>query len=87
MIQTRLAHFGNSRGIRIPKPLLLQAGIIEDDVTVEVRDNEIVIRKRDPVGRQPREGWEAEVARMIANGDAELVWPDDAIDDVEMPPW
>jgi len=87
MIQARLAHFGNSRGIRIPKPLLLQAGIVEDDITMEVRDNEIVIRRRDPPGRHPRDGWEAEVAAMIANGDAHLIWPDDAIDDVELPPW
>jgi antitoxin component of MazEF toxin-antitoxin module len=58
MVEMRVVKWGNSRGIRIPKPLLEQAGI-DEDVTLEVRRGEIVIRPRG----HPRAGWEASVRR------------------------
>lgn len=42
-MQTRIVRIGNSQGIRIPKPLLEQAGI-GDRVEVEVQDGQIAIR-------------------------------------------
>ncbi|WP_343424800.1 AbrB/MazE/SpoVT family DNA-binding domain-containing protein [Candidatus Amarolinea dominans] len=42
-IQTRIVRIGNSQGIRIPKPLLEQAGI-GDSVELEVHDGQISIR-------------------------------------------
>jgi antitoxin MazE len=50
---------GNSRGVRIPKPLIEEAGIV-DEVELHVRNGAIVIA---PV-RAPRAGWAAAAARM-----------------------
>ncbi len=52
-MKTDLIRIGNSRGIRIPKPLIEQCGFGEEvDLRVE---NECLIISPD---RQPREGWE-----------------------------
>ena len=67
MIETRISRFGNSRGVRIPRPLLQQAGIV-DEVTMEVRDGEIVIRRREA---DPRLGWAEGFAAMVAEGGVE----------------
>ena len=64
MIETRVSRFGNSRGVRIPRPLLQQAGIV-DEVTIEVRDGEIVIRRREA---DPRAAWPEAFAAMAAAG-------------------
>ena len=52
-MKTDLVRIGNSRGIRIPKPLIEQCGLGE---TVELRleNNCLVISP----GRQPRQAWE-----------------------------
>ena len=42
-VQARIVRIGNSQGIRIPKPLLEQAGISEQ-VELEVHDGQISIR-------------------------------------------
>lgn len=42
-MRARVVKIGNSRGIRIPKPLLEQTGIM-DDVELEVEKNQIIIR-------------------------------------------
>ncbi len=42
---TRLVRIGNSRGIRLPKPLIEQTGLT-DDVALELRGNTIVIAAR-----------------------------------------
>ena len=41
-MKTRLVRIGNSRGVRIPKPLIEQAGLT-DEVEMGVRDGAIVI--------------------------------------------
>jgi antitoxin MazE len=51
-VKTRLIAIGNSRGVRLPKPLIEEAGL-EEDVEIHARKGEIVIR---PVQR-PRAGW------------------------------
>ncbi len=79
MIQARVVNWGNSRGIRIPRPLLEQAGI-QDDVTLEVRAGEIVVRASAPA---PRAGWAESIDRMVAAGDAGCVWPDDMVDEFD----
>jgi antitoxin MazE len=48
-----LVRIGNSRGIRIPKPIIAQCGLGE---TVDLRvENDCLIISP---GRQPRRGWE-----------------------------
>lgn len=53
-MKTKIVRVGNSRGIRIPKLLLEQAGI-ERDVILEAKEDEIVIRAAKA---HPRAGWE-----------------------------
>jgi len=64
-VHTRIVRIGNSQGLRIPKPLLEQAGI-SDQVELEVADGRISIR---PVPRA-RAGWAELFAAMAAAGDA-----------------
>jgi len=67
-MKTRIVRIGNSQGVRIPKPLLEQTGLGEE-VELEVRSDEIVIR----AARQPRDGWEASFRRMASEGDDHLL--------------
>jgi len=52
-MRARVVKIGNSQGIRIPKPLLEQTGIM-GDVELEVDKNQIIIR---PVAN-PRADWD-----------------------------
>ena len=63
---------GNSQGVIIPKPVLLQLGL-GDEAEMSIERGAIVLRKpRNGV----REGW-AEASRAIAEGgDDKLVWPE-----------
>ena len=67
-MNTRIVRIGNSRGIRIPKLLLEQAGLA-GEVEISVRDNSLVIKP----ARRPRAGWEAAFAEMAARGDDALL--------------
>lgn len=67
-MKTRIIRIGNSQGIRIPKPLLEQSELGED-VELEVRPGEIVIR----ASGRPRDGWDAAFAAMAAADDDALV--------------
>jgi antitoxin MazE len=59
-MRAKVVRIGNSRGIRLPKFLLEQVGLMEE-VELEVRDGAIVITP----AQQPRRGW-AEAARAVA---------------------
>lgn len=61
-MKARLVSMGNSRGVRIPKPLIEQVGL-GDEVELQVRDGAIVIA---PL-RAPRAGW-AEAAAAASDG-------------------
>ena len=58
-MKTKLVRIGNSRGIRIPKALIEQAGLGQD-VEIQVVDAALVIRSVDV----PRAGW-AEAASLV----------------------
>ena len=63
---------GNSQGIIIPKPLLAQAGLV-DEADMRVENGVITL---SPVKRSPREGW-AEASQSIAGSiDDKPVWPE-----------
>jgi antitoxin MazE len=65
-VRTRIVRIGNSQGVRIPKPLLEQAGI-GDRVELEVLEGQILIRP----ARSARAGWAEKFAAMHeAGGDA-----------------
>lgn len=58
-MKARIVRIGNSRGVRIPKPLLEQAGLPEE-VELHAEDGRIVIA----ASRLPRAGW-AEAAKEL----------------------
>jgi len=67
-MRARVVKIGNSQGIRIPKPILEQTGIMED-VELEVEKNQIIIR---PISK-PRAGWENAFKTMAETGDDEPI--------------
>ena len=67
-MRARVVKIGNSQGIRIPKPILEQTGIIED-VELEVEKNQIIIRSIS----NPRVGWDLAFKTMAENEDDVLI--------------
>ncbi len=60
---------GNSKGIRIPKPLL-ELCHIEQTVDLRVKGEMILIR---PIKHKPRTGWESAFKRMHERGEDRLL--------------
>ncbi len=58
-MKTRLVRIGNSRGVRLPKTIITQAGLT-DEVELGVRDGAIVIARVTSA----RSGW-ADAARQM----------------------
>ena len=63
-MKASLVQIGNSRGVRIPKAFLEQTGL-RDDVEMEIRGSQLVIR----AAKHPRAGWDEAFAAMAARGD------------------
>jgi antitoxin MazE len=58
-MKTRLVRIGNSRGVRLPKTLIAQAGLT-DEVELHLQDGAIIIASV----AAPRQGW-AEAAQTM----------------------
>ena len=69
-MKTHLIRVGNSRGVRLPKPLIEEAGLT-DAVELRVRDGAIVIAR---VARA-RSGWAEAAQRMRERGEDGLLNP------------
>jgi len=67
-VKTRIVKMGNSKGVRIPKPMLDQLGLGEE-VELLVRENQLVIR----ASKGTRAGWEEQFKRMAEQGDDRLL--------------
>ena len=67
-MKTHIVKIGNSRGIRIPKPILEQTGI-KDDIELEVKGARIIIR----AVTAPRAGWEDSFRLMSEHNDDEIL--------------
>lgn len=67
-IRGKIVKIGNSKGIRIPRILLEQAGL-SDEIEMRVEGDQLIIH---PV-RKPREGWEEQFKLMAANHDDQLI--------------
>ncbi len=75
-MKTRIVSIGNSQGIRIPKPLLEQAGL-EGDVELHAERGRIVIA----AVRRARAGWAEAAAALHARGeDGVIATPAPAFD-------
>jgi antitoxin MazE len=64
-MRAKLVRIGNSRGVRLPKPILEASGLM-DEIEIAVEAGRVVLT---PAVRRPREGWAEEARRMVANGD------------------
>jgi antitoxin MazE len=62
---------GNSRGIRIPKPVFAACGF-ENEVEMEIRDGALVIRS----AHRARIGWNEAFQGMAKTGDDALISPE-----------
>ena len=67
-VKTRIIKIGNSKGIRIPKPILEQLDFTEE-VELEVLSNRLVVRSVN----QPRRQWEEYFKAMADAGDDQLL--------------
>ena len=73
-MRARVIKIGNSKGLRIPKPILEQTGIMDDvEIEIEVEKNQIIIR---PV-KNVRDGWDAAFKIMGEKRDDELIISED----------
>jgi antitoxin MazE len=68
MIRSKVVKIGNSRGIRIPRTVLEQAGLT-DEVEMTVEGNKLIIQ----AFRHPRQEWEERFADMAKRGDDQLL--------------
>ncbi len=69
-IRTRIIQIGNSRGIRIPKPLLEQMRFVEnEEVDLVIEKNQLIVR---PV-HKARQGWDLAFKEMAEHGDDGLL--------------
>lgn len=74
---------GNSKGIRIPKPILKQCHI-EETVDLEVEGDHIII---SPDKEIPRQGWDNAFKAMHSNNEDRLVVDDSLELDTEGWEW
>ncbi|MFA5342803.1 MAG: AbrB/MazE/SpoVT family DNA-binding domain-containing protein [Kiritimatiellia bacterium] len=69
-MKTTLISIGNSRGVRIPKPLIEQCGLT-GKVEMDIRDRMILIYSP----RRTRSGWRKAFQQMARLGDDKLLDP------------
>ena len=81
-MKSSIRKIGNSKGIILPQSFLKEC-LIEDEVSIEVKDNHIIISAPEDVKRK---GWEQAFKAMAENGDDQLVIPD-LFDDEEITDW
>lgn len=67
-MKANIVRIGNSKGIRLPKPVLEQCGL-EESVEIEIEGNRLVIR---PV-RRPRGAWGKAFMKMAQHKDDNLL--------------
>jgi len=81
-MKSTIRKIGNSKGIILPQSFLKEC-FIEEDVSIEVKDNHIIISAPDDVKRK---GWDQAFKKMAANGDDQLVIPD-VFNDEDITDW
>jgi len=67
-MKTRLVRIGNSRGVRLPKAVIAQAGLTEE-VELGVRDGAVIIARTTSV----RSGWADAAKRMCGRDEDRLL--------------
>jgi antitoxin MazE len=77
-----LVRIGNSRGIRIPKPIIDQLGF-ENAVDVKIERNRLVISPE----RRPRQGWEEAFKAAGSSEHDELLFDSGMQNDFDVEEW
>jgi antitoxin MazE len=72
-MRIKLVSIGNSKGIRLPRAVIEQAGLT-DEIELEVKKGQLVIRS----AKKPREGWDEGFKKAGAPGNDELLDEADA---------
>jgi antitoxin MazE len=67
-MKARIVRVGNSRGVRLPKPLLEQSGLL-DEVEIHAEPGRIVIES----ATRPRVGWGDAAREMAAEGEDGMI--------------
>jgi antitoxin MazE len=67
-MKTRIVRIGNSRGIRVPKLLLEEAGLPEE-VELRAEPGRLIVQ----AANRPRAGWESKARAMHQRGDDALI--------------
>jgi len=84
-MRTQVRKLGNSSGVIIPKPMLIELGVTAgDEVELSLVEGRIVLVPAQP---RPRQGWDDDSRRIAAAGDNALVWPEFGNDDDEALIW
>jgi antitoxin MazE len=81
-MKTELIRIGNSRGVRIPKPLIEQVGF-GDSVDLRVENGQIVLAKET----SPRDGWEQAFRAAESTTRDPLLLKDAAPNDFDEKEW
>lgn len=72
---------GNSKGIRIPKPILDQLQV-KDQLDLEINNSQIILK---PIKNVPRDGWDESFAKMHDLNEDLLI--DESVTDSEAFEW
>jgi antitoxin MazE len=67
-VKTSIIQIGNSRGVRLPKVLIDQAGL-GDEVEIDVQQDQLIIRS----AARPRHGWDQQFQALAEHGDDQLL--------------
>jgi len=59
---TKLTRIGNSQGIRIPKPIIAQAGLENVELDLEVVENGLLIK---PIPFSKRKSWKENIEDIL----------------------
>lgn len=65
-----LIKIGNSRGVRIPKALIQQAGLEEIELEFQLVEEGLLIK---PIGQRPRQGWEKQIREAVEKYGDDLI--------------
>ena len=71
-MKTSIVQIGNSRGIRLPKTLLMLCHMTKE-VILDIKGDSIVIR---PAGKKSREGWDEAFKQMHDRKEDQLLIED-----------
>lgn len=67
-MKASIVKIGNSKGVRIPKPILDQCGF-DKEVELEVINQKLIVK----ASKKMRANWEASFKEMAAHGDDQLL--------------